>query len=241
MSAGAPPSPCATPILVEYSPDNMRALEEFRKADAASRAMTPQLEAVLVNIAKTGQSCYPWELIQPLLVHRCDEAMRKMQEARGWKGVDPDDTYQRHREEFLASLRAFPAAPFTLQRLCELVTTPSPFARTRSYLFALEKMVSVCTTQEHLTPDAVAQYNRALEAAAAAAAAKASEGSSGSGGGAGGAAEGPGAGKGVQPVAVAPSPPLSDESSGSSSAPMTPPVGVTSAPQEDIPVPMDTQ
>ena len=47
----------------------------------------------------------------------------------------------------MGGARRYQAAPFTLQRLCELLERPELYKSTHKLMHALLKMVSVCTTQ----------------------------------------------------------------------------------------------
>ena len=65
------------------------------------------------------------------------------------------------------------SAPFTVQRICEVIVHPDHFTETNSLLFGLEKLVSVSTVQKTLTPAEVEVVNEAIAAAAKAEAAAA--------------------------------------------------------------------
>lgn len=66
------------------------------------------------------------------------------------------------------------SAPFTVQRLCEVIVRPEHYTQTNPLLFGLEKMVSVSTVQKSLTPAEVERVNATLTAAHQAAVAAAS-------------------------------------------------------------------
>jgi hypothetical protein len=82
-------------------------------------------------------------------------------------GVPFDKRFDRMLKRF----DDFSAPPFTLQRLCELLLTPVPYAsEPRKYVFAVEKLIYVSSTLPVLSPDeynkTTAELEKALQAAA---------------------------------------------------------------------------
>lgn len=122
------------------------------------------------------------------------QILNKFFKEKGFKPYNKDDTYQPRYDDLFAQLLDFPAfvsfflrhnrrlhfifpfffpcsAPFTVQRLCEVIVRPEHYTQTNALLFGLEKMVSVSTVQKSLTPAEVERVNSTLTAAHQAAAA----------------------------------------------------------------------
>ncbi|XP_041348281.1 serine/threonine-protein phosphatase 4 regulatory subunit 2-A-like [Gigantopelta aegis] len=126
------------------------ALNDFEKKP--SQEIPPVLEQFLQRIAKTGETLFPWPRLKPLLVSKLDEVMKHFnQEVPGdhfsmcpnVENVRYDDM----RSRILSSLDAFHGAPFTIQRLCELITNPKRhYNRSDKFLRGIEKNVLVVST-----------------------------------------------------------------------------------------------
>lgn len=120
------------------------------------------LEDYLTHIAKTGDTVFPWEKLKPLL-HRKLELV--MDEFYITSPVEPDMPnvppfdYEEMSDFILEALDRFDAAPFTIQRLCELVIDPRKhYSRIDKFMRAVEKSVLVVSTIE---PRSLAQPDNA--------------------------------------------------------------------------------
>ncbi|GAB6021196.1 Serine/threonine-protein phosphatase 4 regulatory subunit 2 [Chamberlinius hualienensis] len=112
------------------------------------------LEEYLNFIAKTGDIVFPWQKLKPLFKCKLDRVIRKFKEDYP---VD-DMPYSQNVEKFsfedmhsklLNTLEEFSGAPFTIQRLCELVVHPDKhYKRVDKFLRALEKDLLVVSTIE---------------------------------------------------------------------------------------------
>ena len=236
-------------VLIDYQESTLHSLEEFGKLQGSARVQKEDLDAIVLNIAKTGQVwfvmevfssfslfplsftsvssySYPWDLVKLYLAFRLEtvcktllksqhgftlsflataQILNKFHKEKGFKPYNKDDTYQPRYDDLFAQLLDFPAfvsffsfqtqhmcisflffplslsshfsAPFTIQRLCEVIVRPEHYTQTNALLFGLEKMVSVSTVQKSLTPAEVERVNSTLTAAhqAAVAAAAAPE------------------------------------------------------------------
>jgi len=162
--------------LIEYKESTLHSLEEFAKLAGDARAEKEDLDAMVLNISRTGQVCYPWDLVKVYLAFKLEVILKKFFTEKGFKPNSKADKYEPRYEDLFAQLLDFPAAPFTVQRLCEIIVHPDHYTQTNSLLFGLEKMVSVSTVQKTLTLAEVERVNAALavalqnESAAAAAA-----------------------------------------------------------------------
>ena len=111
--------------------------------------MCAQQDAVLQEIAASGESKYEWAALKPLLASKVEQACREYYETS--QDIDESkngDTFDAVLKRTLSLLDAFPNAPFTLQRLCELLLDPrKPYrTSTRKPMSAIEKLLSVSST-----------------------------------------------------------------------------------------------
>ena len=111
--------------------------------------ISAQQDAALQEIATSGESKYDWATLKPLLASKIEQASREYYETN--KDIDESkngDTFDGVLKRTLSLLDAFPNAPFTLQRLCELLVDPrKPYCTsTRKLMSAIEKLLSVSST-----------------------------------------------------------------------------------------------
>jgi len=115
----------------------MHTIWNQKKGDLSS-----DLVSVLKDIAKTGGTRYDWHTIAALAVIQLQLIIDDYELSSG-KPPDIDgetfaERYQRVRNGLLSFLRA----PFTMQRICELLTEPRRYYRTTSKFFlAFSKLV----------------------------------------------------------------------------------------------------
>eukprot|EP00906_Rhabdomonas_costata_P000563 RCo000720 len=118
--------------------------ERFRAAlrafaNAECKQVSADLMDLIAFVAVTGRNCFDWAALKQVLVQRAKEIL----------GEDGDISFAQDKEELLASLAAFRGAPFTLQRLCEILADPDRHYRNKDkLLFALSKQVTVLSTLE---------------------------------------------------------------------------------------------
>lgn len=128
----------------------LTALEDFGQKPSEN---VPQiLEDYLRQVAKTGVTIFPWPKLQPLFEQSLDNAMREfhkrvpMEQLPSSPNVE-SVTFDTMRERLMAAVKTFTGAPFTIQRLCELVTSPGKhYKRTDKFLRGIEKNVLVVST-----------------------------------------------------------------------------------------------
>lgn len=231
----APPAEPHELVLIDYQEATLHSLEDFCKLQGSARVQKEDLDAMVLNISKTGQVwfvafslrsfhllftffarslSYPWDLVKLYLAFRLEIVCAEHRHVRGCRnkegftfffGVDRFSTNSTRRRassrttrttrtslvttislhSFLISLRlllltfskeniefyhpplffSLCRAPFTIQRLCEVIVRPEHYTQTNALLFGLEKMVSVSTVQKTLTPAEVERVNATLTAA----------------------------------------------------------------------------
>ncbi|XP_014681017.1 PREDICTED: serine/threonine-protein phosphatase 4 regulatory subunit 2-A-like [Priapulus caudatus] len=126
------------------------ALTEFESK--SPREIVPLLDEFLRHIAKTGEPVFPWEKLKPLFMHKLDAVMREFFATAPTETVAPNPNlevvpFDAMRTRLLDTLDKFTSAPFTIQRLCELVTEPKKhYNRTDKFLRGIEKNVLVVST-----------------------------------------------------------------------------------------------
>lgn len=126
------------------------------------------LDEYLSHIAKTGDTLFPWHKVKPLLCRKLELVMNEFHK------VSPTDDlpalpnveafkYEEMKEKVLEAVNCFNSAPFTIQRLCELVVDPRKhYKRTDKFMRGVEKNVLVVSTIE---PRSVALLQQANAAA----------------------------------------------------------------------------
>jgi len=152
-------------FLIEYKESTLHSLEEFAKLSGDARTERKDLDDMVLNIARTGQVCYAWDLVKTYLAFKIEIILKKFFNDKGFKPNNKTDKYEPRYEDLFVQLLDFPAPPFTVQRLCEIIVHPDHYTETNSILFGLEKMVSVSTVQKTLTPAEVERVNSVLSAA----------------------------------------------------------------------------
>ncbi|XP_050030920.1 uncharacterized protein PPP4R2r isoform X1 [Dermacentor andersoni] len=125
------------------------------------------LDEYLCHIAKTGDTLFPWHKLKPLLCRKLELVMNEFHK------VSPTDDlpalpnvevfkYEEMKEKVLEAVNCFNSAPFTIQRLCELVVDPRKhYKRTDKFMRGLEKNVLVVSTIEPKSLAALQQANAA--------------------------------------------------------------------------------
>lgn len=149
----------------------MQILERFNVS--RNPEITAQLEEYITFVARTGDSVYAWSLVKNLfrekLVHVItdfhNEAPTKGKRSNnnfhpaGWRlhafavselpqypNVDPFN-YETMKKTLIEKLDSFAAAPFTIQRISELLSDPrKQYSRIDKFMRAVEKTILVVST-----------------------------------------------------------------------------------------------
>jgi len=112
------------------------------------------LEDYLLYVAKTGNTVFPWPKIKPLFKLKLEKVISEF-----YQSCPIDDTPQLPnvdqfkfsviKEKIFEQLDSFTGIPFTVQRLCELMTAPKKhYRRTDKFMRGLEKNMLVVSTVE---------------------------------------------------------------------------------------------
>ncbi|KAK5971030.1 hypothetical protein GCK32_003515 [Trichostrongylus colubriformis] len=151
------------PPLPDPLPKCKAALEKFtvpKESELVRRSFMPLrthpdhfIEVYFENVTETGKSRLPWELVRPAFlwkVRSCmDEMVRWHRQREGPDSVDLSEGSENKRmyDFILDKAAKFEAAPFTWQRICELLSSPSRhYRKADKYFRALDKTINVVTT-----------------------------------------------------------------------------------------------
>ncbi|XP_030377507.1 serine/threonine-protein phosphatase 4 regulatory subunit 2-like [Scaptodrosophila lebanonensis] len=116
------------------------------------------LDAYFRYVAKTGDTVFNWSSLKYLfrkkllhVINHFDVNSPRVDEIPHYPNVDPFN-YGSLKLSLLEYLDWFKAAPFTVQRLCELLIDPHKhYSRIDKYMRALEKNLLVISTTEPAT------------------------------------------------------------------------------------------
>ncbi|CAI8052214.1 Serine/threonine-protein phosphatase 4 regulatory subunit 2 [Geodia barretti] len=104
-----------------------------------------ELEGLLGETAITGTVRMQWSIFCPVLHHRLEQEINSAFVSEGELGEEDKEM----RQQLLKHLDHFENAPFTVQRLCELILQPKKhYKKLDCYLKAVEKNLLVVGTQE---------------------------------------------------------------------------------------------
>lgn len=137
-------------------------LVEFAAADKAGAlsgqaALSEELEAIVSEVAHTGAvNGYPWDALRHLLARKLERVLgefwRDVQDVAVPEGQSFEQCSVEPLTRSLLETRR-EGAPFTSQRLCELLVEPRRvYKSTRRYLHAVQRAVLVTSTEELLAP-----------------------------------------------------------------------------------------
>lgn len=128
-------------------------LEKFEKSKSGVD-IPKVLEEYLQHVAKTGDTVFPWHRIRYFLRHMLATVMNEFYENCGGEDMSecgniPAFSYTTTRDKLLHHFDTFTGAPFTIQRLCEIMVDPTRhYKRTDKFLRGLEKNVLVVSIIE---------------------------------------------------------------------------------------------
>lgn len=137
---------------MENAEEVMQLLEEFSKIKP--KDIPRELDDYLGYVAKTGDPVYQWTLIKHLFREKLVTVITDFYESTltvelpPCPNVEPFN-YERMKSSLLERFDSFSSAPFTVQRICELLTNPrKEYNRADKYMRAIEKNILVVSTRE---------------------------------------------------------------------------------------------
>jgi len=122
--------------------------------DHKSEGIPSILDKYLQNVAMTGITVFGWSKLKPLLLCKLDVVTRQFnerspmcEEQSGSRANVETCTFTELQQRLMNMLQQFNGTPFTIQRLCELLTSPSKhYQKTDKFMRGLEKNLAVVTT-----------------------------------------------------------------------------------------------
>lgn len=147
----------------------LQSLEHFPKLkDDEDYNIPVELEEYIHYVAKTGDPVFQWTLIKPLFREKIIKVITDFFESN--PGEIPDYpnvakfNYDNMKETLLERIDWFKGAPFTIQRISELLVNPTKeYNRVDKYMRALEKNIYVVSTREPGMPQPVEENNSSFE------------------------------------------------------------------------------
>lgn len=137
---------------MENAEEILHFLEEFTKRKPKS--IPQELNDYLAFVARTGDPVYQWSLVKSLFKEKLLNVITDFYETTPgldippYPNVDPFN-YDIMKNSLLERLDSFTAAPFTVQRICELLTYPrKQYNRIDKFMRAVEKNILVVSTRE---------------------------------------------------------------------------------------------
>lgn len=117
--------------------------------------ITEELDGIIHEIAHSGvANGYPWDALRWLLVRKLERVLIDFKQDRDDLPLREGETFEVAAVEPLMRSLLEPrreGAPWTLQRLCELLSEPRRiYTSTRKYVYALQRAVLVTSTEEAL-------------------------------------------------------------------------------------------
>ncbi|KAM8864250.1 serine/threonine-protein phosphatase 4 regulatory subunit 2-like isoform 2-T2 [Spinachia spinachia] len=145
----------------------LEALQDFEKT--GKKETCPELEQFLCHVAKTGQPMISWSQFKTYFVFKLEKVMDDFhastpeQRARHNPNVD-HVPFEEMKARILKIVDGYNGIPFTIQRLCELLTDPKRnYTGIEKFLMGLEKNVMVvscvCPTSEKNGASSVNRMN----------------------------------------------------------------------------------
>nr|CAG4649625.1 EOG090X0BWU [Scapholeberis mucronata]SVE93838.1 EOG090X0BWU [Scapholeberis mucronata] len=128
-------------------------LDELNDYDKQKTPEIPKsLEEYINHLAKTGETLFPWLKIRGVLRHKLEIVIANFKEVCPTENLPPCPNvepfqFETMRDKILEQFDSFTCAPFTIQRLCELLCAPRKhYKRTDKFMRGIEKNLLVVST-----------------------------------------------------------------------------------------------
>ncbi|XP_030633109.1 serine/threonine-protein phosphatase 4 regulatory subunit 2-B [Chanos chanos] len=125
----------------------LEALKDFEKKQ--KKEVCPVLDQFLCHVAKTGETMVPWSQFRSYFLFKLEKVMDDFRasapEQRGPANPNVESIpFKEMKERILKIVNGYNGIPFTIQRLCELLTEPKRnYTGTEKFLRGVEKNVMV--------------------------------------------------------------------------------------------------
>lgn len=137
---------------MENAEEIFHSLDDFSKRKP--KTIPQELNEYLAYVARTGDPVYQWSVVKSLFKEKLLNVITDFYETTPgiiippYPNVDPFN-YDIMKNSLLERLDSFTSAPFTVQRLCELLTFPrKQYNRVDKFMRAIEKNILVVSTRE---------------------------------------------------------------------------------------------
>ncbi|XP_030381823.1 serine/threonine-protein phosphatase 4 regulatory subunit 2 isoform X2 [Scaptodrosophila lebanonensis] len=132
-------------VTMENSEEILQILERFTRLK--QKEIPKELEDYLQYVAKTGDTIFKWSSLKYLFREKLLHVIKHFNEDS--PRLEDPFNYETMKSSLLERLDLFNAAPFTVQRLCELLIDPrKQYSRIDKFMRALEKNILVVSTIE---------------------------------------------------------------------------------------------
>ncbi|KAG7326667.1 hypothetical protein KOW79_010068 [Hemibagrus wyckioides] len=125
----------------------LEALKDFEKK--GKKEVSPVLDQFLCHVAKTGETMVSWSQFKSYFLFKLEKVMEDFRasapEQRGPANPNVESIpFEEMKERILKIVNGYNGIPFTIQRLCELLTDPKRnYTGTEKFLRGVEKNVMV--------------------------------------------------------------------------------------------------
>lgn len=140
-------------------------IEEFNRNSGSDDDQIPQnLENFIEFVSKTGTYIFPWNIVRKLFLRKLNSIINNLQACMSLSTSDLNassssgivinqntandaNSIQLIKDRIIERMKSFSNAPFTIQRICELLLKPNNhYNRVDKFLRGLEKCIMVVTT-----------------------------------------------------------------------------------------------
>jgi len=136
-------------------------IEEYNRNTNCQDHQIPQnLENYIEFVSKTGKYVFPWNLVKKIFLKKLNNIINSLQTCMSTSDLNTSSSSnymtnqyndlnntQLIKERIIDRMKSFTSAPFTIQRICELLLKPNAhYNRIDKYLRGLEKCIMVVTT-----------------------------------------------------------------------------------------------
>mmetsp|Transcript_5918 Transcript_5918/g.8115 ORF Transcript_5918/g.8115 Transcript_5918/m.8115 type:complete len:214 (-) Transcript_5918:263-904(-) len=109
--------------------------------------ISPELEKVMIELARTGIPYYNWSLLQELFAVKLVKVVNSYNSEFSYNAGPEAFDFDKRKSLMLLALRSFYEAPFTIQRLAEILMDPKrQYRATHKLMNGIEKLLAVSTT-----------------------------------------------------------------------------------------------
>jgi len=139
-----------SPIIMENIETILDELNEYEQQKTTE--IPKLLEEYITHLAKTGDTLFPWSKVRGVLRHKLEIVIAAFREVCPIENVPPCPNvepfnYEIMKDKILEQFDSFTYAPFTIQRLCELLCAPRKhYKRTDKFMRGIEKNLLVVST-----------------------------------------------------------------------------------------------